>query len=1142
MKSVHKLHFPVSTLHFTLAAFCAVFSASAATLPSGYTEVEYIASSGTQYIDTGVVPKSTTRLVCDFRFPAVPSARVRCGWGSAGSQEALWFGNTADFSDFATSVSATYVQTQPGVAVDTERHVFDLARGSLKFDGHEYSTEATLGDTALTGKDTAGNLKTMYLFTLHQGWNPPVGPCGSMELYSCKIYDGAALVRDFVPAINSSNVAGLYDRVTGNFFTNQGTGSFTAGDEAHAALADGYKELEYIYMEGGASSGQQNDTATHYINTGVVPSGDWTINAEFASTNTLGVNNSTTPVYSTLFCARTAGNANSFLFWPHVGSSTAWGVARIDVGSSQTLSRGFISNPQAAITQGARHTVAIKPSSSGKIAGYFDGVRVTDEYTQFGSSVCPLYLFSAYTGASDGSRSNVKFSFEGRFYSLTADDGSGARRLDLVPALRKADNAVGLYDRVSETFFTNQGSGTFTAGPVYAPPYYVGVEYIACDGNQYIDTLWTNGSDQVVTLDIQPTELPTVSGTGAGGVITYYGCRSAYNVKNFSFFMDFVSNKPAFSVDFNNGDYQTYRLNAGSVSTDRRYVVVDSAEVRSVTGYDASGNVVSTASDADNCSASFTCAGSAYLFAINDMSGGSPAFLWNNKAKMKFYGGTVETVDGTPCCNLVPCLKNGVVPGVYDTVRDVFLPNAGSGTFTYGAETGVIYGLEPEGDDFVASPIPDQFAATPAALAAGIEPSVTVSNLTTSAELLQGTDYTVAYSNNTATGTAYAIVTGAGDYAEKSAIVPFVIDCPFDASNYEITVEEGTFTITPRPITVTADDIAVLVGSDDPELTVTIHNLVDGDTIEYTIEREQGSEIGQYVIKVNGETVQNNGNYSVTFVDGTFTIYRKQKGILGNFSVYFLSDTMIDWANENAKTDDAVAMLGSGNVVAKYDDADAWQLAKDTLDTLPNKLPYYFAAGSSDVDGDAMNYEAYLAYNLNKAVNGARFDDGQLWYTVNDAHQLLMIGIGYQKIAETEEELERQEQWLAFVNRAIAQHADYGVVLVLSDYIDENGELTAFGQLIEEKIVSVNEMVCLILCGNANGAARWEKTYGERTVNAVMYNYQADEENGLGFLRTVTFNEKERTITVATYSPVLDATEYDKAHPEKDAFVIENAF
>ncbi len=559
-----------SILHFTFAALAAC--AASAALPLGYTEVEYIASSGAQYIDTGVVPKSTTRLVCDFRLTIVPTARFRCGWGSAGSKEALWFGNTADFSEFAASVSATYVQSLPSVAVDTNRHVFDLAKGSQKFDGKEFATEATIGDTALTGNDTAGKPKTMYLFSLHQGWSPPVGPCGSMEVYSCQIYDGETLVRDFVPAV------------------------------------------------------------------------------------------------------------------------------------------------------------------------------------------------------------------------------------------RDLDGKAGLYDTVTDAFFGNLGSGDLSAGPEVR--YYVGVEYIESDGDQYIDTLWTNGSDHVITLDIQPTVPPTTGGTGSGGIQTYYGCRNAASDRNISMFLDYLSSQPTFSIDFNNNSYSTYRLDVSGVSTAYRYIIVDSAALRTARWYDAGETLVSSAVEDTPWSSAFSCAGSAYLFAINNMSSGSPALLWNNKAKMKFYGGTVTTADGEPCCNLVPCLKNGTTPGVYDTVRDMFLPNAGSGTFTYGAETGVVYGLEPEGDVLSVSPIPDQFAATPAALAAGIEPSVTVSNLATSAELVQGTHYTVAYSNNTATGTAYATITGIGDYTNKSEVVSFTIDCEFDPSNYDHamtispSVGKVTSTLTNFPILV----------------------------------------------------------------------------------------------------------------------------------------------------------------------------------------------------------------------------------------------------------------------------------------------------------------------------------------------------
>lgn len=42
---------------------------------------------------------------------------------------------------------------------------------------------------------------------------------------------------------------------------------------------------------------------------------------------------------------------------------------------------------------------------------------------------------------------------------------SGSLIHDLVPCYRKSDNKPGLYDIISETFYTNQGNGDFTVGP-----------------------------------------------------------------------------------------------------------------------------------------------------------------------------------------------------------------------------------------------------------------------------------------------------------------------------------------------------------------------------------------------------------------------------------------------------------------------------------------------------------------------------------------------------------------------------------------------------------------------------------------------------------------------------------------------------
>ncbi|MBO4709209.1 MAG: DUF2341 domain-containing protein [Kiritimatiellae bacterium] len=76
---------------------------------------------------------------------------------------------------------------------------------------------------------------------------------------------------------------------------------------------------------------------------------------------------------------------------------------------------------------------------------------------------------------------------------------------------------------------------------------------------------------------------------------------------------------------------------------------------------------------------------------------------------------------------------------------------------------------------FVVSPIPDQVVMSYEDISGGVTPSVTVENVDAQAELVLNTDYTVAYSNNTAAGTAYAIVAGLGGYAANTNVVAFQI-------------------------------------------------------------------------------------------------------------------------------------------------------------------------------------------------------------------------------------------------------------------------------------------------------------------------------------------------------------------------------
>ena len=57
-------------------------------------------------------------------------------------------------------------------------------------------------------------------------------------MYSCDIYDGPALVRQYVPCKDSDGPWGLFELVSGQFSINAGSGDFTAGPEISAPVEE----------------------------------------------------------------------------------------------------------------------------------------------------------------------------------------------------------------------------------------------------------------------------------------------------------------------------------------------------------------------------------------------------------------------------------------------------------------------------------------------------------------------------------------------------------------------------------------------------------------------------------------------------------------------------------------------------------------------------------------------------------------------------------------------------------------------------------------------------------------------------------------------------------------------------------------
>ena len=192
-------------------------------LPSGYTELAYIQSSGTQYVDSGITINSTTykkyRFLFDIGYPSISGSYWLVN-GNSGSNVIYYFGlsNTGNivYGNGTTDVFGSVTATTGRYLID-----FNPAGGSYKFGDLQYLT-------GLTFNAPSGS-QNFYLFAYNKGGSQDMH---TERLFSAKIYDNGTLVRDFVPCIKDDGEVGLYDLVGKQFYGNAGTGVFTGSEVA----------------------------------------------------------------------------------------------------------------------------------------------------------------------------------------------------------------------------------------------------------------------------------------------------------------------------------------------------------------------------------------------------------------------------------------------------------------------------------------------------------------------------------------------------------------------------------------------------------------------------------------------------------------------------------------------------------------------------------------------------------------------------------------------------------------------------------------------------------------------------------------------------------------------------------------------
>ncbi len=224
-------------------------------LPSDYTQLEYLESTGTQYIDTGIKGNQNTKVRIKTRYytttTAGGSGRI-FGSRVAAADDAFAIGSASGTASTNSTVSfffgnQNYLVTDKPIILDEWLDiVFDKTTHNINgVDyGEPYNDETfeTPLNLKLFGFDNYGTTGVSYI-----------------DVAYCQLWDNNVLIRNLVPAKNSSGVIGMYDTVSGTFFTNAGTGDFVAGP-----TVDNRNVQEVITAPNGKNLFDKNDIQRIY--------------------------------------------------------------------------------------------------------------------------------------------------------------------------------------------------------------------------------------------------------------------------------------------------------------------------------------------------------------------------------------------------------------------------------------------------------------------------------------------------------------------------------------------------------------------------------------------------------------------------------------------------------------------------------------------------------------------------------------------------------------------------------------------------------------------------------------------------------------------------------------------------------------
>ena len=243
-----------------------ILGLASSTLPSEYQQVEYLESSGTQYIDTGYYfQHENIKIALDGQLIGDSSNQSLFGdqeyttsSGSSSNYSCIPNGQNGVYGIYVGRGNQGNVTLSTGnrfslEITTTQAKLLTVYKDGTSVMSKTYSGSVMTKQNAYLSSNVSITVGNIFVFSNHKtdrgSVNSAIELSSGMRVYSFKIWDDEVLVRDMVPCYRKSDeVGGLYDMVNNLFYTNAGSGTFNIGSGTYVESTWNYEKFYDNYQ------------------------------------------------------------------------------------------------------------------------------------------------------------------------------------------------------------------------------------------------------------------------------------------------------------------------------------------------------------------------------------------------------------------------------------------------------------------------------------------------------------------------------------------------------------------------------------------------------------------------------------------------------------------------------------------------------------------------------------------------------------------------------------------------------------------------------------------------------------------------------------------------------------------------------